>query len=277
MTLGIDSVFTLANGVEMPRLGLGTYKSGEGAEVEHSVEVALEVGYRSFDTASVYGNEVGVGRALRESGIAREELFVATKVWNDEQGFDATLAAMDRSLSRLGMEQVDLYLVHWAIPELMAETWRAMETILKRGLARAIGVCNFLPHHLERLRATAEVSPMVDQVEHHPRLQQPALRDYCRDHAIALEAWAPLMRGRIDAIPELAEIARNHGKTPAQVSIRWILQHDALTIPKSVHADRIRENAAVFDFELSAEEMSVIDGLDTGERIGQHPDQFGPV
>lgn len=274
MTLSIDSTIELANGVHMPIFGLGTYKATEGAEVEREVETALEAGYRSIDTASLYGNEVSIGRVIAHSGLPRNELFITTKVWNDEQGFAGTLEACAQSLDRLGLEFVDLYLVHWPIPRLYEETWHAMEEIYASGRARAIGVCNFLTHHLEALRALADIQPMVDQVEHHPRLRQPDLVSYCAKHDIAMEAWAPIMRGRVFEIPEMVEIGKRHGKSAAQVAIRWVLQHDIVAIPKSVHPERVRENAEVFDFELTAGEMAAIDALDAGERIGQNPDKF---
>lgn len=262
----------IAPGVAMPRLGLGTYKSAAGAEVEAAVTAALRLGYRGIDTASLYGNEEGVGRALAASGIARDEVFIATKVWNTEQGYDTTLAACERSLTRLGLDHVDLYLVHWPRPELIRDTWRAMERLLAEGRTRAIGVCNFLVPHLEDLLAFADVSPAVDQVEHHPRLQQPELREFCHANGITLQAWAPLMRGGIMRIPELAAIAEAHGKSPAQVTLRWMLQHGVTAVPKSVHAARIAENADLYGFELSAEEMAAIDALDRAERVGRHPD-----
>lgn len=262
----------IAPGVAMPRLGLGTYKSAAGAEVEAAVAAALRLGYRGIDTASLYGNEEGVGRALAASGIARDRVFIATKVWNTEQGYDTTLAACERSLTRLGLDHVDLYLVHWPRPELIRDTWRAMERLLAEGRTRAIGVCNFLVPHLEDLLAFADVPPAVDQVEHHPRLQQPELREFCHAHGITLQAWAPLMRGGIMRIPELAAIAEAHGKSPAQVTLRWILQHGVTAVPKSVHAARIAENADLYGFELSAEEMAAIDALDRAERVGRHPD-----
>lgn len=274
MSLSIDSTLTLANGVEMPRLGLGTYKASEGTEVEREVAAALETGYRSIDTASMYGNEAGIARALTKSGVPRGDVFLTTKVWNDEQGHKDTLEAFERSLERLGTEYVDLYLVHWPIPRHYEQTWRAMEEIYASGRARAIGVCNFLPQHLEALEATATVRPMVDQVEFHPRLQQPELQAFCREKGIVLEAWAPIMRGRVFDISELVEIGRRHAKSAAQVSIRWVLQSDHVAIPKSVHADRIRANADVFDFELSDDEMAAIRKLDAGDRIGRHPREF---
>jgi diketogulonate reductase-like aldo/keto reductase len=273
MLESIGDTVTLANGVEMPRLGLGTYKSAEGGDVERAVAAALALGYRLIDTASMYGNEVGIGRALAESGVPRDEVFLTSKVWNDEQGYDETLAACERSLTRLGTGYLDLYLVHWPRPE-TPETWRAMERLLDEGIVRAIGVCNHLQHHLERLLETASVLPMVNQYEFHPYLQQTSLLGYCEGHDIVVQAWAPLMRGRVAEVPEIVEIAQRHGKSPAQVAIRWILQHGVATIPKSVHPERIAENADVFDFALTVDQMRAIDALDRGERLGPHPDRF---
>jgi diketogulonate reductase-like aldo/keto reductase len=258
----------------MPLLGVGTFRSTPGQETASEVRMALEIGYRSIDTASMYDNEKSVGEAIRSSGVPREDLFVATKVWNDEQGYEETLAAFERSLERLGLEYIDLYLVHWPLPRFMARTWQAMEQIHASGRARAIGVCNHLVPHLESLLAIAEVPPAVDQVEFHPRLQQPALQEFCAQHHIQLEAWAPIMRGGVFHIPEIVEIAERHGKSAAQVALRWILQKRIVTIPKSVHEERLRENADVFDFELTPAEMDVMDGLDSGQRIGRHPDSF---
>lgn len=273
----LDDRVEIAPGVRMARLGLGTYKSAEGPDVEGEVSYGLELGYRHIDTAALYGNERGVGRALRASGVPRDDVTIATKVWNSDQGYAATLRAFDASLERLGLDHVDVYLIHWPMPKLMRDTWRAMEEIHSQGLARTIGVCNFLVHHLEDLEAFANVPPALDQVEHHVRLQQPDLRDYCAQHGITLQAWAPLMRGKVFDIPELSEIGERHGKTAAQVAIRWILQHGVTTVPKSVHRERVAENAGVFDLELSPEEMVRIDGLDRAERIGGHPDHFAEV
>jgi diketogulonate reductase-like aldo/keto reductase len=270
----LASTTTVAPGVEMPRLGLGTYKSADGEEVEGAVRTALEIGYRGVDTASFYGNERGVGSAVRTSGLAREDVFVATKVWNDEQGYEGTLEALGRSLDRLGLDHVDLYLVHWPIPELMEGTWRAMETALAEGRTRAIGVCNFMPHHLDALGAFARVRPAVDQCEFHPRLQQPALVRSCNEHGVTLQAWAPLMRGGVGRIAEITGIGDRHGRTAAQVTLRWMLQRGVATIPKSVHEARLVENADVFDFELEESEMATLDALDSGERIGPDPDVF---
>lgn len=269
---GISDTVTLSNGVEMPRLGLGTYKSADGEEVVRAVEAALAEGYRGVDTASFYGNERGVGEGMRRSGIPREDLFIATKVWNDEQGYESTLEALDASLRRLGSDYVDLYLIHWPIQRLMRGTWKAMEEALSSGKTRAIGVCNFLVHHLDELAEIATIPPAVNQFEFHPGLQQPDVVRRCESDGMIVQAWAPLMRGRVCDIPLLQDLGARHGKTPAQIAIRWILQRGITTIPKSVHAERIRENADVFDFELTGDEVARVDMLDTGERLGQDPD-----
>ena len=270
----LDDTVEVAPGVWMNRLGLGTYRSAEGPEVRDEVRYALSIGYRLIDTAALYGNERGIGATIEETGLARADLFIATKVWNSDQGYESTLRAFDASLERLGMDYVDLYLVHWPDPARMRDTWRAMERILSSGRTRAIGVCNHLVHHLDELLSFAEVPPAVNQFEFHPWLQQPRLVEYCRSHGITVQAWAPIIRGQVNDIPQLVQIGDRHGKTPAQVSIRWILQKGIITIPKSVHAERIRENAQVFDFELSAEEVARIDGLDHDVRIGPNPDGY---
>lgn len=275
MPLSLSSTIGLANGVQMPRFGLGTYKSPEGDQVIDAVRAALDCGYRSIDTASLYGNEHGIGQALRDSGIPREEVFLASKVWNDEQGYAGTLAALDRSLDRLGTSYLDLYLVHWPVRSTLETTWRAMEHALASGTVRAIGVCNFMRHHLEALLEVAEVPPMVDQFELHVQLQQPELRAFCAQSGIVVEAWAPLIRGAVNDIPILAEIAEEIGATPAQVALRWLLQNDIVVIPKSVHPDRIRENAGALDIELSSASMKALAALDAGERIGRDPDRMG--
>ncbi len=261
---------TIAAGVEMPRLGFGTYKARPG-EVEGAIETALRAGYRSIDTASLYGNEEGVGTGMRASGVAREEVFVATKVWNDEQGYEETRAACLRSLERLGLDWIDLYLVHWPVKKHLEGTWRAMESLLADGLARSIGVCNFLPRQLDALLAIAEVPPSVDQVEFHPWLQQPDLQAYLSVNGIALEAWAPLMKGRVGEEPALAAVAQRHGVTPAQAAIRWTLQLGHIAIPKSVHPERITENFDVFGFELDDDDMLMIESADRGQRLGPDP------
>jgi methylglyoxal/glyoxal reductase len=264
----------IAPGVQMPRLGLGTYKAEEGPAVEGAVSYGLSIGYRLVDTAAVYGNEAGVGRAVREGAVPREDVFVTTKLWNADQGYESAFKAFDVSLGKLGFDYVDLYLVHWPWPKRMRDTWRAMEQLLVTGRTRAIGVCNFNPHHLDELAEFATTMPAVNQCELHPRLQQPELQAACSARGITLQAWAPIMRGRVNLIPELVEIASHHEKTPAQVSIRWVLQKGLVTIPKSTRESRIAENCDVFDFELSAEEVGIIDGLDLGQRVGPDPETY---
>ncbi len=272
-TMDLSQHVSIAEGVSMPPLGLGTYRATE-AEAEAAVAYALGAGYRCVDTASMYGNEEGVGRALARAGIARREVFIATKVWNDEQGLEPTLEAIEGSLARLGLDHVDLYLVHWPIKRHLRATWHAMEELFRLGKARAIGVCNFLSHHLDELLAFAEVPPAVDQVEFHPWLQQPGLQRYLAESGIALQAWAPIIRGRVAEVPELLRIGGRHGKSPSQVTLRWILQLGHAAIPKSVHQERIHANADIFDFELSDADMAAMAALNRGQRIGPHPDGF---
>ncbi|MEK3877571.1 aldo/keto reductase [Paenibacillus sp. FSL M7-0420] len=274
MMMNLKSTTKLANGVEMPWFGLGVFKVQEGQEVIDSVKAAIKAGYRSIDTASVYGNEEGVGQAIRESGVAREELFITTKVWNTEQGYDSTLAAFDQSLSKLGLDYADLYLVHWPIRAKYKDTWRALEKLYADGKVRAIGVSNFQIDHLEDLLADATVKPMVNQVELHPLLNQQELREYCKAQGIQIEAWAPLAQGHLLDNEVLADIAARHHKTLPQVILRWDLQNGIVTIPKSVKAERIIANADIFDFELSEEEISRINGLNRDQRFGSHPDRF---
>ena len=263
----------LSNGVVMPWLGLGVYKVPEGEDVERAVTAALEAGYVSIDTAAFYENEEGVGRAVRASGVPREKLFITTKVWNTDQGYESTLKAFEASRKKLGFDYVDLYLVHWPVSGKYRDTWKALEKLYGEGLVRAIGVSNFQIRHLEDLAAVANIRPMVNQVEYHPLLTQKPLLQYCRENGIQLEAWSPLMRGNLD-LPLLQELARKYGKTPAQIVIRWDLQHEVVTIPKSSRPERIRENADVFDFELSAEDMERIDALNQNRRFGADPDTF---
>ncbi|CAH1190195.1 Glyoxal reductase [Paenibacillus auburnensis] len=263
----------LNNGVHMPWFGLGTYKA-EGAEVAKAVATALELGYRSIDTAAVYGNEEEVGQSIAASGVARDSLFVTTKVWNTDQGYDTTLRAFETSCKKLGLDVIDLYLIHWPGQTLYKDTWRALERLYGEGRVRAIGVSNFQIHHLEELKKESSIVPAVNQVELHPRFIQKELRDYCTQHQIQIEAWAPLMKGRLQDNELLQGIAGKHGKTVSQVILRWGLQSSIVIIPKSVTASRIKENSEIFDFELSADEVSAISGLDAGERIGTNPDNL---
>lgn len=273
MKTGVHDAFTLNNGVCMPKLGLGVYKMNEGSETVTAVKHAIEIGYRSIDTAFLYGNEEGVGRGIRESGIAREELFITTKVWNANQGYDETLQAFDESKKKMGLDYLDLYLIHWPVKDKYKETWKAIEKLYNDGQIRAIGVCNFQIHHLSDLMKDCEIVPMVNQVEFHPRLTQKELLSFCKQNWIQLEAWSPLMRGDMD-IPLLRELAEKYKKTPAQIVLRWDLQHEVATIPKTVTPQRMEENALIFDFELSLEDMAHIDGLNENKRFGPDPDNF---
>lgn len=268
------STVTLEGGVEMPRLGLGTWLATGGSLVR-AVREALRVGYRHFDTASMYGNEAELGRALADSGVPREEVFVTSKVWNTDQGYDSTLRACEASLERLGMDQLDLYLIHWPVPDRRLDTWRALERLRDEGLARAVGVSNYLTHHLEEVLAHAEVPPAVNQIELHPFNfgSRREVVELCRRQGVVVEAYSPLARGRRFDEPALSGIAGAHGRTPAQVMIRWGLQHDFVVIPKSSREDHLRENADVFDFSLDEGEMSALDARD--ERLAVSWDPTG--
>ena len=268
------TVVALSNGVNIPLVGLGVFKLEEGEEVSNSVLWALEAGYRSVDTAKVYGNERGVGKAIKQSGIPRDQLFLTTKVWNSDQGYDETLRAFDKSLELLGEEYVDLYLVHWPVKGKYVETWKALEALYKEGRVRSVGVSNFLQHHLEDVLERSSLVPMVNQIEFHPRLQQPSLQAFCKKHNIQLEAWSPIMKGRVVDIPELNEIGARYNKNAVQVTLRWLLQKDIVSIPKSARKQRIESNIEIFDFALSSAEMELIHSLDAGERIGPDPDNF---
>ncbi|MDX8291209.1 aldo/keto reductase [Metabacillus indicus] len=274
MAKNLQDTTALHNGVKMPWFGLGVFKVEDGNEVVNSVKWAIEAGYKSIDTAAIYGNEEGVGQAIKESGVAREELFITTKVWNADQGYDSTLKAFDESMKKLGLEYLDLYLVHWPVKGKYKETWKALETLYKEGKVKAIGVSNFQVHHLKDVMEDAEIVPMVNQVEYHPRLTQKELHAFCKENSIQLEAWSPLMQGKLLDDATLTEIAEKHGKSVAQVILRWDLQNGVVTIPKSVKEHRIYDNAAIFDFELTQEEMERIDGLNRDERVGPDPDNF---
>lgn len=274
MELHINSTKRLANGVEMPRLGLGVYKMTEPDIALHAISTALNNGYRHIDTASLYANEKEVGEAIRASKLAREDVFITTKVWNEDQGYDQTLRAFEKSLELLGLDYVDLYLTHWPLKETFVDTYRAIERLYDEKLIRATGVSNHHQHHLEAIAAKANIQPMVNQIECHPRLAQFDLREYCAEKGIAVTSWSPLARGGLLEEPTLKRISAKYGKSTAQVIIRWHLQHDLIVIPKSVTPARIVENADVFDFELSFEDMKNIDALNLNERTGMDPDNF---
>ncbi len=260
----------------MPQLGFGVWQVPD-EEATPAVEKAIEVGYRSIDTAKVYANENGVGSAIANQNVPREELFITTKVWNSDQGYENTLKAFDASLERLGLDYVDLYLIHWPTPKFdeYVETYKALEKLYKDGRVKAIGVCNFNIDHLQRLLDECEVVPVINQVECHPYLQQAELKDFCDKHNIYLEAWSPLMQGgEVLKDKVVTDIAAKHSKTPAQVILRWHLQYNNVVIPKSVTPSRIEENFNVFDFELSAQDLENIKGLDRNERKGAEPSEM---
>ncbi len=265
----------LNNGVEIPQVGLGVFQTKEGAEVERAVRVALEEGYRLIDTAAVYGNEVGVGKAIKASGVPRDEIFITTKLWNANHAYKDALRAFDESMNKLDCGYIDLYLIHWPLPMegKFTEAWKALEKIYESKRARAIGVSNFKPHHLEELLKGAKTTPAVNQIELHPLFQQKETRVYCAEHNIIVESYSPLMRaGEALEHPIIVDMAQRYGKTPAQVILRWHMQSDFIVIPKSAKPERIRENIDLFDFELSESDMREIEGMDREQRIGADPD-----
>lgn len=274
----LSSAAVLHNGVEMPWFGLGTSGIKEGGEPAECVRMAIVNDYRSIDTAALYANETGVGQgireALEETGLAREELFITSKVWNSDLGYESALAAFETSLEKLGLDYLDLYMVHWPVTGKYKDAWRALEKLYKDGRVKAIGVCNFQIHHLEDLLADAEIVPMVNQVEYHPLLTQTELHDFCKSHKIQLEAWSPLMKGGLLDHPVIEEIAMKTEKTPAQVILRWDLQNGVVTIPKSKNEFRIIQNSQVFDFELTDDDMARISALNENRRSGPDPDNF---
>ncbi|MBO0342139.1 aldo/keto reductase [Flagellimonas profundi] len=270
----LQGSFELYNGVQMPYFGLGVYLSKDGSEVIDAVKEALNHGYRHIDTASVYDNEEGVGQGIRESNVDRKDMFLVSKVWNTDQGYDSTLKAFDASLERLGTDYLDLYLVHWPKGEISKETWKALEKLYKEKRVRAIGVSNFLQHHLEDLLTSADIVPMVNQMEFHPYLVQQDLIDFCNSKGIQYEAWSPLMQGNIFDLDIMKDLASKYNKTIAQIVLRWDLQKGVVTIPKSSKKERIIANSDLFDFELSEDDVQLLDGLDRGKRFGPDPDNF---
>ncbi|MES3703123.1 aldo/keto reductase [Staphylococcus arlettae] len=269
-----NDVYYLNNGYPMPKIGLGVYKITDN-EMETAIESALEVGYRAFDTAYLYDNEVALGRVLKQSEIARDSLFITSKLWNDYQGFESTLKQFNQSLERLGTDYLDLYLIHWPCAEddLFIESYKALEQLYEEGKVRAIGVCNFTKEHLEKLMDATDIVPAVNQVEVHPYFNQQQLQDFCDDNDIAVTAWMPLMRNRglLDD-PVIVEIAKRYNKTPAQVVLRWHLAHNRLIIPKSKTPERIEENFNIFDFNLEVTDIAEIDALNRNDRQGHDPD-----
>ncbi|MFD8333000.1 aldo/keto reductase [Streptomyces solisilvae] len=267
---------TLNNGVRMPQLGFGVWQIPDD-EAQVAVRNALDAGYRSIDTAAIYGNEEGTGKGLAASGIARDELFITTKLQNGDQGYDSALRAFDTSLTKLGLEYVDLYLIHWPLPAVdkYVDSWKAFEKIYAEGRAKAIGLSNFHPAHIQRLLSETSIVPVIDQIELHPQLPQAELRAFNARHEIATEAWSPLGQGKgLLEDPKLAAIAEKHGKSPAQVVLRWHLDLGNVVIPKSVTPSRIKENIGVFDFQLDSEDLAAIDSLGTGVRLGFDPETF---
>lgn len=278
MINNLQDTTTLHNGVKMHWFGLGVFKVEDGPELVNAVKTAIKHGYRSVDTAAIYANEEGVGNGivegLKEAGIRRKELFLTSKVWNSDLGYESTITAYETSLKKLGLDYLDLYLIHWPVEGKYKDAWRALETLYKEGRVKAIGVSNFQIHHLEDLMKDAEIKPMINQVEYHPRLTQKELHAFCQNNGIQLEAWSPLMQGQLLDNEVLQEIADKHNKSVAQVILRWDLQNGVVTIPKSTKEHRIIENVNVFDFELTNDEMEVIDGLNQNHRVGPDPDNF---
>jgi diketogulonate reductase-like aldo/keto reductase len=271
LRLSIDTRITLNNGVKMPIFGLGTFQSSSGKETEDAVVSALYSGYRHIDTASAYGNEMDVGKALRRSGVPRDDVFITTKLGNEDQGYDAAIRACKRSLKRLGLDYVDLYLIHWPVPGMRVQSWKALERLQKDGLCGTIGVSNFQQRHLEELLEVASIVPAVDQVEFSPFTYQRDLHGYCTTEGIQLEAYSPLTKGLRLSDMRLADIASQYNKTPAQVLIRWVLQKGVVVIPKSINKKRIIDNADVFNFNIIEEDMDLLDSFDEGLRTGWDP------
>ncbi len=272
--INLHSKKRLINGVEMPYIGLGVYKMTDKEETIEAISKAISIGYRAIDTAALYYNEEEVGEAIRHSDVAREELFITTKVWNSDQGYDQTLRAFETSLKKLDLAYLDLYLTHWPVADKFMETYRAIERLYDEKLIRVPGVSNHHEPHLQKLLATANIQPMVNQIELHPYLSQEPLRAFCQENNIAITAWSPLGRGGVLQDETIIEIGRQYGKSAAQVVLRWHYQHSIVTIPKSVTPHRIEENAQIFDFKLSELHMKTLDTLNQNKRFGQNPDSF---
>lgn len=261
MSLTLNSTAKLNNGIQIPRLGLGVYQIPPGKSTVKAVKYALEIGYKHFDTAMIYGNESDVGKALKDSNVKREDIFITTKVWNSNQGHDSTLKAFESSLRRLGLSYVDLYLIHWPVQEKIIETWKAMIKLLNSGKVKAIGVSNYSIEELKETINSSDIVPAINQVEYHPFLYQEDLLQFCKNNAIQLEAYSPLTRGQRLNDPNIVRIATAYDKTPAQILVRWSLQHDLIVIPKSSHEVRILENSQVFNFHIHQKDMEILDSL----------------
>ena len=269
--MNLETKISLNNGVEIPLLGLGTYLSKPGRETYNAVRYALDIGYRHIDTAALYANEEDIGRAIKDSDVPRDKIFVTTKVWNSDQGYDNTLKAFYKSLKKMKFDYIDLYLIHWPLPELRQDTWRALESIYDRGLCKAIGVSNYTIRHMEEVLHQSYIKPAVNQVEFSPFLYQKELLNYCLHRNVQLEAYSPLTRGKKLDDPKLIELAEKYGKSPAQILIRWALQVKTIVLPKSAHNERIKENADIFDFEISDVDMEILEDFNSDYRIAWDP------
>lgn len=278
MTNKLKNTVTLNNGAKMPWLGLGVFRAEDNQGLVDAVKGAIKNGYRSIDGAAIYDNEVSMGKGIAEgmklTGILREDLFITSKVWNADLGYESTIEAYETSLKKLGLDYLDLYLIHWPVEGKYKEAWRALEYLYKNGRVKAIGVSNFQVHHLEALLKDSEIKPVINQIEYHPRLTQVKVREFCKQNDIQVEAWSPLMVGQLFDNEVLREIASKHNKSIAQIILRWDIQNDVITIPKSTNEGRIIENSQVFDFELTKEEVEKINSLNQDFRVGPDPDNF---
>ena len=278
MISNLKNTVTLNNGVKMPWQGLGVFRVEDSPKLVDAVKNAIKNGYRSIDGAAIYDNEVSMGEGIAEgikaAGISREDLFITSKVWNADLGYESTIKAYETSLKKLGLDYLDLYLIHWPVEGKYKDAWRALEYLYKKGRVKAIGVSNFQVHHLENLMKDAEIKPMINQIEFHPRLTQEKVRAFCKQNDIQVEAWSPLMVGKLFDNEILKEIAQNHNKSIAQIILRWDIQNGVITIPKSTKVGRIIENSQIFDFELTNEEVEKINSLNQDLRVGPDPDNF---
>ena len=272
----VEKFMLLSNGVKIPSIGFGTYKSGDDEETAKIIKNALNLGYKMIDTASFYNNEVGIGNGIKESGIDRKDIFIVTKLWNDDHGYDNTIEAFNKSLNNLQVDYIDLYLIHWP-NKLNAETWRAFEHLYETGKVKAIGVCNFKVEHLEELKKTAKIMPMVNQVEIHPFSTKNNIINYCKDNNIKVVAWSPISRGRVLSNDLMIDLSQKYKKSIVQIVLRWHMQKGVIPIPKSSNENRIKENIDIFDFEISSEDMKAIDSLDEGDDMSVTPPPLNTI